>query len=252
MFDLVDMKTVGVEALLRWRHPSRGQLAPLEFISSLEENGLIVPVGRWILSEACRQCSLWHGAGVPLTIAVNVSARQLESDSFIGDVIDALMASGLPPSALVLEVTESILMRDGEPNIGRLNAMKAVGVRIAIDDFGTGYSSLAYLRQFPVDILKIDQSFVTATGHHDGGDALLHTLVQLGKELGLETIAEGIETAGQLSRLQSEHCDLGQGFLVARPMSADAITDFVHSTCPRLADVQGESPDRAGERNACR
>ncbi len=230
MFTLVDMTTVGIEALLRWRHPNRGMLSPLEFISSLEESGLIVPVGRWILSEACQQCSQWHAAGLPLTIAVNVSARQLESDSFISDVTDALTASGLPPRALVVEITESILMRDGDATIGRLKAIKAIGVRIAIDDFGTGYSSLAYLRQFPVDILKIDQSFISATGDYDGGDALLHTLVQLGKELGLETVAEGIETMDQLHQLQSQRCDTGQGFLIARPMAAGEIMDFVQST----------------------
>jgi diguanylate cyclase (GGDEF)-like protein/PAS domain S-box-containing protein len=236
-FRLVDLTTVGIEALLRWKHPSRGALGPLEFISSLEESGLILPVGRWILSEACQQCSLWHARGFALTISVNVSARQLESDSFIRDVTDALTASGLPPDALVVEITESILMRDGETTIGRLNAIKALGVRIAIDDFGTGYSSLAYLRQFPVDILKIDQSFINATGDHDGGDALLHTLVQLGKELGLETVAEGIDTEDQLHRLQRQYCDIGQGFLIARPMSADAIRDFVHSGRPGSAVI---------------
>ena len=212
-------------------------MPPREFISSLEESGLILPVGRWILAEACRQCSVWHAAGLPLTISVNVSARQLESDSFVADVTDVLMASGLPPDALVVEITESILMRDSEATIGRLKALKAVGVRIAIDDFGTGYSSLAYLRQFPVDILKIDQSFISATGDHDGGDALLHTLVQLGKELGLETVAEGIDTVDQLHRLQRQHCDTGQGFLIARPMSADAIMDFVHSARPAGAAI---------------
>ena len=236
-FSLLNMTTVGVEALLRWQHPNRGALAPLDFISSLEESGLILPVGRWILSEACRQCSVWHAAGLPLTISVNVSARQLESNSFIGDVTDALSANGLPSSALVVEITESILMRDAEATIERLKAIKALGVRIAIDDFGTGYSSLAYLRQFPVDILKIDQSFISATGDHDGGDALLHTLVQLGTELGLETVAEGIDTEDQLHRLQRQHCDTGQGFLVARPMSADAIMEFVHSAQPSSAVI---------------
>jgi diguanylate cyclase (GGDEF)-like protein/PAS domain S-box-containing protein len=236
-FSLVTMTTVGVEALLRWQHPNRGALAPLDFISSLEESGLILPVGRWILSEACRQCSMWHSAGLPLTISVNVSARQLESNSFIGDLTDALTANGLPSGALVVEITESILMRDADATIERLKAIKALGVRIAIDDFGTGYSSLAYLRQFPVDILKIDQSFISATGDHDGGDALLHTLVQLGTELGLETVAEGIDTEDQLHRLQRQHCDTGQGFLVARPMSADAIMEFVHSAHPSGAVI---------------
>ena len=217
-------------------------MAPLDFVSSLEESGLILPVGRWILSEACRQCSLWHAAGLRLTVSVNVSARQLDSDSFVADVKDALRASGLPSDALVVEITESILMRDTEITIGRLKAIEAVGVRIAIDDFGTGYSSLAYLRQFPVDILKIDQSFISATGDYGGGDALLHTLVELGKELGLETVAEGIDTEDQLHRLQRQHCDTGQGFLFARPMSADAIMDFALSAHAVSAVIPAPNP----------
>jgi diguanylate cyclase (GGDEF)-like protein/PAS domain S-box-containing protein len=228
-FDLEDGTTVGIEALLRWQHPSRGVVAPLDFISKLEETGMILPVGRWVMAEACRQCAEWHEAGLPLTISVNVSARQLESDSFADDVVVALMASALPPSALVMEITESILMRDVKATVGRLSALKAIGVRIAIDDFGTGYSSLAYLRQFPVDILKIDQSFVSGMSDSGEGEALLHTLVQLGKGLGLQTVAEGIETEDQLHRLQRQRCDTGQGFLIARPMSAQAITEFVRS-----------------------
>jgi EAL domain-containing protein (putative c-di-GMP-specific phosphodiesterase class I) len=141
-----------------------------------------------------------------------------------------------------LEITESILMRDGDATIGRLNAIKSLGVRIAIDDFGTGYSSLAYLRRFPVDILKIDQSFIGAAGDHDGGDALLHTLVQLGKELSLETVAEGIETLDQLHRLKDLRCDTGQGFLVARPMGADAIMDFVRRTPLASVAIQPLAP----------
>ena len=236
-FGLADVTTVGIEALLRWRHPVRGVVGPLEFISRLEETGLILPAGRWILAQACRQCAEWHHGGLRLTVSVNISARQLESDSFITDVIDALTASGLPPDALVLEFTESILMRDAEATIGRLKAIKAIGVRIAIDDFGTGYPSLAYLRRFPVDILKIDRSFISAMSNSGEGEAILHTLVQLGKQLGLQTVAEGIETEDQLCRLRLQDCDAGQGFLIAKPMSAAAIAKFVRSSLPRIVAV---------------
>jgi diguanylate cyclase (GGDEF)-like protein/PAS domain S-box-containing protein len=218
IFDLSDMTIIGVEALLRWRHPTRGVVAPMEFIGKLEEIGLILPVGRWVLAEACRQGAEWHDAGLSLSMSVNVSARQLESDLFVTDVSDALAASGLPPCALILEIAESILMRDAETTTTRLKALKATGVRVAIDNFGTGYSSLAYLRQFPVDILKIDRSFIAATTESSEGEALLHALVQLGKGLGLQTVAEGIETEDQLRRLQLHDCDTGQGFLIGRPM----------------------------------
>jgi diguanylate cyclase (GGDEF)-like protein/PAS domain S-box-containing protein len=236
-FGLADLTTVGIEALLRWRHPARGVVAPLEFISRLEETGLILPAGRWILGEACRQCAEWHHDGLPLAVSVNISGRQLESGSFLTDVIDALSTSGLAPGALVLEFTENVLMGDAEATIGRLEALKAIGVRIAIDNFGTGYPSLAYLRRFPVDILKIDRSFISAMSDSGEGEALLHTLVQLGKQLGLETVAEGIETEDQLYRLQLQDCDTGQGFLVAKPMSASAIKEFVRSSLPQKAAV---------------
>jgi diguanylate cyclase (GGDEF)-like protein/PAS domain S-box-containing protein len=236
-FGLADVTIVGIEALLRWRHPVRGVVAPLEFISRLEETGLILPAGRWILGEACRQCAKWHHDGLSLSVSVNISARQLESESFSTDVVDALTTSDLAPDALVLEFTESILMRDAEATIARLDALKAIGVRIAIDNFGTGYPSLAYLRRFPVDILKIDRSFVSTMSDPGEGEALLHTLVQLGKQLGLETVAEGIETEDQLYRLQLQDCDTGQGFLVAKPMSAGAISEFVRSSLPRSAAI---------------
>jgi EAL domain-containing protein (putative c-di-GMP-specific phosphodiesterase class I) len=232
-FDLSDMTIIGVEALLRWRHPTRGVVAPMEFICKLEESGLILPVGRWVLAEACRQGAEWHDAGLSLSMSVNVSARQLESDLFVTDVSAALAASGLPPCALILEITESILMRDAETTTTRLKALKATGVRVAIDDFGTGYSSLAYLRQFPVDILKIDRSFITAMTESSEGEALLHTLVQLGKRLGLQTVAEGIETEDQLRRLQLQDCDTGQGFLIARPMPPPDIIVLARPAFPQ-------------------
>ena len=232
-FNLYDASTVGVEALLRWHHPTRGVVAPLDFLSTLEDSGMILPVGRWVLHDACRQGARWQEQGLPLTVSVNVSARQLEAKSFLADVASALSASGLTPSALVIEITESILMRDAPATVTRLKALKAAGVRIAIDDFGTGYSSLAYLRQFAVDVLKIDRSFVTAAAESHDGEALLHTLLQLGKSLGLQTVAEGIETTAQLDQLQRQDCDTGQGFLIAKPMSPGAITSYVRSAQQR-------------------
>jgi diguanylate cyclase (GGDEF)-like protein len=223
VFDLDSVQACGVEALLRWRHPRRGLLAPDEFIPSLEETGLIVDVGRWVLIKACEQAALWHRRGHSLTMSVNVSMRQLEVDALIDHVRDALASSGLDPGSLILEVTETTLMRDTGATVSRLKALKELGVLVAVDDFGTGYSSLAYLRQFPVDALKIDRSFVAAMGDSAEAVALVHTLVQLGRTLGIETLAEGIEEQWQLLRLQDESCERGQGFLFSRPVDPEAI-----------------------------
>jgi diguanylate cyclase (GGDEF)-like protein len=220
IFDLQNLRTEGVEALLRWRHPSRGIVAPMEFIPTLESSGMIVEVGRWVLKEACRQTRLWHDAGYPVNISVNASALQFEAGDLMRDVRSALDRSGLDPRSLVIEITESVLMRDPTAMAGRLRDLKQAGVRVAIDDFGTGYSSMAYLRQFTVDILKIDRSFVSDMAESDEGEALVHTLVQLGKALGLATVAEGIEDEFQLGRLRMEGCDAGQGFYYARPLEA--------------------------------
>jgi len=213
----------GVEALLRWRHPERGVVQPNDFIPALESSGLIIPVGAWVLTEACEQGATWHRRGFEFTISVNLSAKQLELDQFVDDVHVALSRSGLGPGALILELTETTLMHDSIGTVARLQALKSLGVRLAIDDFGTGYSSLAYLRQFPIDILKIDQSFVSGIADSAESAALVHTLVQLGKVLGLETIAEGVETADQRTRLEAERVDLGQGFLFARPLEVSVI-----------------------------
>ena len=223
VFDLDSVRACGVEALLRWRHPRRGVLAPDEFIPSLEDTGLIVEVGRWVLFEACEQAAAWHRQGHALTMSVNVSMRQLETDALVEHVRVALATSELDPGSLILEVTESTLMRDTEATVRRLRALKELGVLVAVDDFGTGYSSLAYLRQFPVDALKIDRSFVAAMGDSAESVALIHILVQLGRTLGIETLAEGIEEQWQLQRLQSEQCERGQGFLFSRPIDSDAV-----------------------------
>ncbi len=228
-FDLRDMSPTGVEALLRWRHATRGIVQPNDFIPLLEETGLIIEVGKWVLQEACRQGAKWRESGYSIGMAVNVSGRQLDSDEFVTSVREALSHSELEAHALTLEVTETTLMRNTEETVRRLTAIKELGVRIAIDDFGTGYSSLAHLQQFPVDALKIDRSFISRLTQNPEGETLIHTLVQLGKALSIETVAEGIEQEQELSLLQAEHCDSGQGFLVARPLDVDATEAFLEN-----------------------
>jgi len=226
-FDLRSERANGFEALLRWRHPRRGVIGPDVFIPIAEETGLIVPIGRWVLIQACRQAARWRAGGHQLGISVNVSGRQLDHDGLIDDVRDALQDSGLDAAALTLEITETALMRDAHASAGRLGALKDLGVRLAIDDFGTGYSSLAYLRQFSVDALKIDRSFIRGVATSSESAALIHTLVRLGKTLNLETLAEGIEDHEQLVALQRQDCDMGQGFLLARPLDVEAADAFL-------------------------
>jgi diguanylate cyclase (GGDEF)-like protein len=226
IFGLSDMTVIGVEALLRWNHPTKGLLQPDEFIPALEASGLIIPVGRWVINEACRQSMVWRNMGQNIKMSVNASARQLDADTLLNDVCLALEATGMPADALIVEITETCLMRDATGALEQLNALKALGVRIAIDDFGTGYSSLAYLQQFPVDSLKIDRSFISAMGKSPEGDTLIHTLIQLGKALNIETLAEGIEEAEQLDQLRGENCDVGQGYLFARPVAPAEIEKF--------------------------
>jgi diguanylate cyclase (GGDEF)-like protein len=227
-FDLGRMAVSGVEALIRWRHPERGVLPPDTFIPLAEQTGLIVPIGRWVLREACRQAATWRADGHPLGVSVNVSARQLDTDGLLDDVHVALADSGLAAGMLTIEVTESAIMADTAATVRRITALKDLGVRVAIDDFGTGYSSLAYLQQFPVDQLKIDRSFIAAMDESPEATTLIRTLVQLGRALGIETLAEGIEEVAQRDHLQAERCDFGQGYLFARPLVADAIVPFVH------------------------
>jgi predicted signal transduction protein with EAL and GGDEF domain len=223
IFDLDSVRIRGVEALLRWQHPTRGMITPDKFIPVLEDSGLIVEVGRWVLNEACAQASRWQQQGHRTTMSVNVSMRQLETDILIDDVTEALARTDLDPGSLVIEVTESTLMRDANATVSRLRKLKDIGVMIAIDDFGTGYSSLAYLRQFPVDVLKIDRSFVSEMDGSADSAALIHTLVELGRSLGLMTLAEGIEEHSQLEGLRHERCDSGQGFIFSRPVEPAAI-----------------------------
>jgi diguanylate cyclase (GGDEF)-like protein/PAS domain S-box-containing protein len=247
IFDLEGIQIQGAEALLRWQHPTRGTIEPDVFVPVLEERGLIMDVGRWVLNKSCQEAAGWHARGHRASISVNVSMRQLESDQLLDDVHDALVAHDLDPALLILEVTESSLMRDSAATVARLNLLKQLGVKIAIDDFGTGYSSLAYLRQFPVDVLKIDRSFVADMSRSPDAGALVHTLVELGRTLGLVTLAEGIETHAQLEGLRAEHCDQGQGFLYSGPIDAGemaALLDTVRAGQPAAA--AGAESGRAG------
>ncbi len=239
--DLSDMSPTGVEALVRWRHPRRGVLQPDEFIPLLEETGLIVEVGKWVLDQACAQGAAWRAAGYPIRMAVNVSGRQLDSDRLLDDIEGALSGSGLDPDALTIEVTETMLMRNVEETADRLTALKQLGVRIAIDDFGTGYSSLAHLQRFPVDSLKIDRSFISGLSSNQEGATLIHSLVQLGKALSIETFAEGIEQQHELSLLRDEDCDSGQGFLLARPLDVAATEEFLRSWAGEGAPALAQS-----------
>jgi len=227
--NLSDMSPTGVEALIRWNHPRRGILQPDGFVPLLEESGLIVEIGKWVLEEACAQGAAWRAAGYPISMAVNVSGRQLDTDQIIADIKVALSNSGLDPEALTIEVTETTLMRNAEETARRLDEIKRLGVHIAIDDFGTGYSSLAHLQRFSVDALKIDRSFISGLRRNKEGETLIRTLVQLGKALSIETFAEGIEQEEELSLLKDENCDTGQGFLFAHPLDVADTEAFLQS-----------------------
>jgi len=226
---LVDLATgapVGVEALARWRHPLRGDVSPSTFIPLAEETGLILDLGLWILREGCRQVAEWRGVAPNMRLNINVSARQAMDPDFVTRVAKALADVDLPGGMLTLELTETMLMGDPELAMVQLRQLKNLGVRLSIDDFGTGYSSLSYLRQFPVDQLKIDRAFVMGAAY--GGDqlAVTRTVMDLGRTLRLETVAEGIEDDHQLDVLKGIGCDLGQGFLLARPMEPDAVREY--------------------------
>jgi predicted signal transduction protein with EAL and GGDEF domain len=230
---IVDIATgaaTGMEALVRWQHPTRGLLPPIEFIGVAEESGLIVPLGRWVLTEACRQTASWR-AEYPeasgLTVSVNLSTRQLLESNLVRQVREVLEETGLDPSALVLEITEGSLMQDVGATAVKLHDLKELGVRLAIDDFGTGSSSLAYLQQFPIDLLKIDKSFVDrVTTVESEGPALVRAIIELAQTFHLETVAEGIEESEQLDELRQAGCLSGQGYLFARPLPSEEMEAY--------------------------
>ena len=225
---LVTRKLCGSEALLRWRHPELGLVPPATFIPIAERSDLILTIGRWVLERACRQAKQWaeqFPTTPPLKMAINLSGRQLADAGLVDDVATVLAVTGVEPQSIILEITESVLMDDTDLTLQRLGALKELGVRLAIDDFGTGYSSLAYLRRFPVDILKIDRSFVAAAARGaPGGQALVRTMVDLAKSLEMETIAEGIEPESEAAHIHDTGCNVGQGFLFAPALDVEQIS----------------------------
>jgi diguanylate cyclase (GGDEF)-like protein/PAS domain S-box-containing protein len=243
---IVDLDTeeiAGVEALVRWNHPRDGLLGPMDFIPLAEQTGAIVPIGRWVLHEACRQAGAWdrrRPAARPLQVCVNLSTRQLDDADLVSDVRAALAAAGLRPEQLVLELTESLLIDDVDRTRSRLLELKAVGVQLAVDDFGTGYSALSYLQRFPLDILKIDRSFIDGLQRGNDQSNIVQALIELGSALGLDVVAEGIEEPDQLAELHRMRSNYGQGFLFARPLTADALTAL-------LSEHHGAAPPRAVE-----
>ncbi len=223
--DATRLNTIGVEALVRWRHPERGLIPPDRFIPIADESGLIVDIGEWVLRQACLQAKAWHDLGhKEFSISVNVSAVQFAQPRLLDVVRRALADSGLPPQALTLEITESVVMHDAETAVGMLRALKHMGVKLSIDDFGTGYSSLSYLKRFPIDILKIDKSFVGSLGVNDEDTAIVRAIMALAKSMRLTTIAEGVETERQVELLQREQCDRFQGYHFSRPIDIEALT----------------------------
>jgi EAL domain-containing protein (putative c-di-GMP-specific phosphodiesterase class I) len=229
----LDTGTVcGVEALVRWRHPVRGLVSPATFIPLAEATGLIVPLGRWVLEEACRTATSWDAAHPALSVSVNVSARQLLQDDFATDLAAVLLASGLAADRLVVEVTESVVLEDLDLALARLEAVRALGVRVALDDFGTGYSSLAYLQRLPVDALKVDRAFTAEVAAGGRSAAYARAVLTFAETLGLRTIAEGVETEAQHAELRALGCGFAQGYLYARPMDAAALAELLRGGLP--------------------
>jgi EAL domain-containing protein (putative c-di-GMP-specific phosphodiesterase class I) len=222
----------GFEALIRWNHPVRGLVMPLEFVPLAEETGLVVQIGSWVLTEACRTAMALQPVGPevqPLHIAVNLSARQLQGTGIVREVAKVLLDTGLPPECLVLEITETVMMRDMALSNERLTQLKQLGVLLAVDDFGTGYSSLNYIRRFPVDILKVDKSFIDGLGEGGEESALTAAIIELAGILNLRPVAEGIERADQLEKLLELRCELGQGFYFSEPLPLEGVEELLRA-----------------------
>ncbi|MEJ7872322.1 MAG: EAL domain-containing protein [Rubrobacteraceae bacterium] len=236
--DLKNGRTTGFEALVRWHHPERGLVPPLEFVPLAEETDLIVPIERWVLAESCRKARAlqkWSPGKSHLTMCVNLSAKHLRNPRLVEEVAEALKGARMDPADLVLEITESVMMDDAPATVGTLEELKALGVELAIDDFGTGYSSMSYLKRFPVDYLKIDRSFVSGLGGGAKDDVITSGMVSLAHSLGLTVIAEGVETEKQLVQLREMGCDAAQGYHFAKPLPGEALSEWL------AADVGGDT-----------
>jgi diguanylate cyclase (GGDEF)-like protein/PAS domain S-box-containing protein len=245
--DLASGQVIGAEALLRWRHPELGFVPPVDFIPVAEESGLIVPIGEWVLHEACRQAVAWQAPGQPpLSVAVNISAVQFARGDLEDTVRRALAASGLAPELLELELTESILIRNVDSVLSTVRRLKRLGVTLSIDDFGTGYSSLTYLKRFAVDKLKIDQSFIRDLVSDADSAAIVRAIVQMAQSLNLKTVAEGIEDEGVIAQLRAMGCDHGQGYGIARPMPAQALLEFLAAADERTRPAEKAAALSAG------
>jgi diguanylate cyclase (GGDEF)-like protein len=231
--DLSTGQVVGAEALIRWKKPGQGWVYPSDFIAVAEDSGLIVPLTKWVMAQACRQACLWQTAGLPkICISVNVSAIDFRQRDFVESIEQILKQTGMEPTLLELEITEGVLMQNVDATVTALNRIKALGVRLAIDDFGTGYSSLSYLRRFPIDVLKIDQSFIRGLSRDSSDAALVNAIISLGKSLKLTVIAEGVETLEQLDFLKAHQCEEGQGYYFSKAVAPDAFAHFLMSVKP--------------------
>jgi EAL domain-containing protein (putative c-di-GMP-specific phosphodiesterase class I) len=238
LFDLRDRSITGVEALVRWSPPGREMVMPSEFIATAEDSGLIVPIGEWVLREALRQAHNWQSAGRPLMIAVNVSAHQLSRANFVERLSRLIEETDIDPGLVELEVTEGVIIEGAGDAREALDQIAALGVGIAIDDFGTGYSGLAYLKRLPIDTVKIDQSFVRDLTVDPDDAAIVTAIVAMSKSLGVDVVAEGVETEEQLAQLKALGCHRGQGYLLARPMNAAAITKLLGKTSATTAAAE--------------
>jgi EAL domain-containing protein (putative c-di-GMP-specific phosphodiesterase class I) len=229
----VNLKTLeitGAEALIRWTHPTRGSISPAQFIPIAEDCGLIVPIGNWGLREACIQASAWVNAGLHLgTMAVNISAREFRHEHFLEGVLEVLRDTGLDPRSLELELTESVLMKHAESAASILQTFRSAGVQVSVDDFGTGYSSLSYLKRFPIDSLKIDQSFVRQINMIPSQTAIVDAIISMGRSLNLRVVAEGVETTKELAFLRDRQCEEAQGFYFSRPIPAQKFVGLLRA-----------------------
>jgi diguanylate cyclase len=232
----VNLKTgeiTGTEALLRWNRADQGLVSPAKFIPVAEDCGLILPIGKWVLREACTQARAWLDAGLPpVTVAVNISAMEFRHEHFLEGVFEILKETGLDPKFLELELTESVLMKRVEATGSILKTLREKGVRVAVDDFGTGYSSLSYLRKFPIDALKIDQSFVRQITTSPAETSIVTAIISMGRSLGLRVIAEGVETQEELAFLQAQQCEEAQGYYFARPLPPERFVKLLENGVP--------------------